>query len=121
MRGIIVLSLALAGLAGQSLAQAPDSVITKPNWAQLPNARDIVEYMPNAARQGVSGRATINCRVTKAGRLRDCSVLNETPEGLGFGAAAVKMAVKFRMKPQALDGRPVDGGVVILPIVFKAN
>ena len=48
-----------------------------------------------------------------------CIVVSEEPNALGLGAAALKLAPCYKLAP-TLDGRPVDGGVVRLPINFGA-
>jgi protein TonB len=55
------------------------------------------------------------------GKLESCNVTSEDPSGLGFGAAALKMASLFQMKPETRDGEPVAGASVTVPIVFKLN
>lgn len=119
MRRIVVLGLALVALAGPGLAESPAPRITRPDWAELPSAAVIAQFMPQAARRGDGGKALIQCKVTRAGRLKDCTLVSETPPGEGFGAAALKMAGKFKMKPKTLDGAPVAGGVVRIPIAFN--
>jgi protein TonB len=96
------------------------SVITKPDWARKPTADDMARYYPDRAqRMEVAGRATIACTVTAKGSLEGCSVVSENPADYQFGDAALKLSKLFRMKPKTLDGAPVDGGQITIPIVFQ--
>ena len=68
---------------------------------------------------GLAGATELNCSVTKSGELSDCIVVKETPEGFGFGEAAIRMAPEFLMRPQSLDGSPVGGAKVTIPLRFR--
>lgn len=111
-------------LGGAALAQGggPNAEITRPNWLKRPTADDIAAVFPaEARRRGTDGRATIGCSVTVEGTLARCTVVEETPPGLGYGFAALALAPQFRMTPASQDGKPVGGGTVRIPIVFKTG
>lgn len=70
-----------------------------------------------AWRDGKGGRAVIGCTVSVQGALHGCTVVSETPAGLGFGAAAIALTPQLLMKPATVDGKPVASNVRV-PINF---
>lgn len=101
-----------------------DQVVTNPDWVKTPNADDLSRSYPAAAMaEGASGRATIECKIAIEGNLYGCRVISEEPEGMGFGPATVSVAPLFRMKPPMLDGKPMTGASVRVPLrwVFKGG
>lgn len=102
-----------------SAEAAPRALITNPDWLERPNGETLSQHYPAlASALGIHGLATISCSVDKMGRLVDCTAMDDLPKDLGFGAAAIAMSASFRMKPQTLNGEPVDGGSVRIPIRF---
>jgi len=124
--GLIAAAQAWAALAQTSPPQgeappAPKPVI-RPNWEKIPQVDQFLHYYPERAmRLGISGKATIQCRVNKDGGVFDCQIVSEEPADAGFGAAAVKLSPYFKMKTRTPDGTPVDGGTVRIPIVFNID
>jgi TonB family protein len=106
----------LAALAIFTPAFAQDRAA---DWLKRPTADDLLAVWPaRAYQQHKSGKATIGCIVTVQGTLRDCKVLEETPEGAGFGGAALALSTQFLMRPAMEAGAPVESTVRI-PIDFK--
>jgi TonB family protein len=96
------------------------TVITNPDWIRKPSGGDVDALYPMSAQRGrVNGRAVIGCSVAATGLLEDCAVIDESPAGFGFGAAALKMSRSFQMRPQTRDGVPVSGAQVSIPINFN--
>lgn len=75
-------------------------------------------YPHQAALGRKMGRVILACTVDGQGKLIDCHTEDEIPIGEGFGEAALKMAHLFQMAPMTLNGEPVSGGTVQIPIVF---
>jgi TonB family protein len=97
-------------------------VITRPDWSHRPDADALARYFPAFANfLGLGGLARMVCLVNTEGELRDCKIVSEKPTGLGFGEAAIKMAPEFKMRPETLDGAPVSGASVTIPINFAAS
>jgi TonB family protein len=119
--GLVALALSTSALALASDVVARASVITRPEWLEKPTGDDMERFFPAKARAAsMSGRATITCTVTAEGLLKGCVATKETPEGYGFGEAAVSLGAIFRLKPKLVDGQPVEGGTITMPIVFQA-
>jgi TonB family protein len=110
---------ARAAVAGGPKVTVPIrwAMVTSPDWLTIPNGENFYQNYPSRGmEEGVAGAARVRCQIKADGRLADCFVVSETPLGFGFGAATVKLARYFRMRPMMLDGKPVDGAVVEVPV-----
>ncbi|MFM8821466.1 MAG: energy transducer TonB [Phenylobacterium sp.] len=113
--------LALGMVIGSPPALAEQAVDKAPNWKRAPSQQDFLSVFPKAAMDaGVDGKVRLTCRVTITGLLTGCSVLSETPPGLGFGQAALAIAPQMLMTQAIKDGKPVEFEAITIPINFEA-
>lgn len=97
-------------LWGVASAQEPprDAPLT---WLQQPTGEDLVKHYPEAATvQSVEGVATIECMLETDASLR-CVVTAESPQGWGFGDAAMRISQEFRVQPAIQNGQPQRGRI----------
>lgn len=86
-------------------------------WAsEQPSARDFRDTYPQRAlAEGVEGLVYLDCLITDTYRL-DCTIKSETPEGYGFGEAAMRLSQLYVASPE--DTRIVIGRRVRVPIRY---
>lgn len=95
----------------------PFSLITRPDWLVRPTPQQLAGFFPRGAKT-TSGRVSLSCTVLSDTTVSNCHVTEETPEGQGFGEAALKASKTFRMSPQTVDGEPTDRGSVSTVLNF---
>lgn len=120
--GRVVIPIILNAPPPNSMDARPGQIITRPDWKRRPTAADLKRvYPPRAKAEHVEGRVRLKCDVSLEGRLVRCQTSEETPEGYGFGEAAIQLADVMRMTPVKVDGKPSEGGTINMPIVFRPD
>ncbi len=76
------------------------------------------QFPRRAQSRGVSGYAVIKVIITTTGGVRDPVLVEEDPEGYGFGRAALKAAEKLKYNPRVIDGVPQEVPDVIYKFSF---
>lgn len=78
-------------------------------WAKRPSPEDIGAAYPAKAGDAVVASAQLHCQVTAKGALTGCKVAHELFAGRGLGAAALSLAPKFQLSPEAIPpGKVAD-------------
>ena len=62
------------------------------------------QYPRRAQTRGKEGYAVVQVIITTVGGVRDPILIEEWPEGWGFGRSAVKAAKKLKYNPRVVDG-----------------
>jgi periplasmic protein TonB len=87
---------------------------------QMPTVGQFMRfYPPKAMRAEVTGAVVLRCTVSAELKPDSCAVVSEDPAGYDFGAAAVRLASLFKLKPKTADGLSVVGGVWQTRIAFR--
>lgn len=120
---IAAMALAAPAMAKHHAGDPPRrAVITNPDWVRYPKSVDLFRLYPQAAAaQHVAGRTKALCHVLADGALDACVVTEECPQGYGFGRATLTAAQDFQMRPKTVDGVPVEGGTVLVPMTWTLD
>jgi TonB family protein len=94
------------------------TTITRPDWVRVPTNDELIHYIPSSAAAN-GGRTLLHCYVTNRGLMDRCSVMNEAPTGHGYGGAALALTELFVMRPMTVDGQPVGGADINIPIKWE--
>ncbi|HEY1072010.1 hypothetical protein [Brevundimonas sp.] len=110
-----LLGAVLLAAGDPSSAQAAErktaTVVVNPSWRTPPEAT-IEDYPAFALSIGVPGLVAVECVTTTLGLVKDCKAVRETPGGLGFGPAAIEIAMRGRISPRRVDGVATDSRIV---------
>lgn len=111
MRRIAMTVAALAALTACTTNPAIRSDVVVPSgftqangetfrWLATPGGRDLLDvYPPAAMQQELEGYAVLDCVFLDTGRIGDCQIIQESPVGSGFGAAALRLVDRYRYDP----------------------
>jgi TonB family protein len=100
-------------MAGVVAAQS-GKIIDHPDWLQAGDPGKLGDLFPEKAKAAGlnTGRVVLDCVADSGGRMTACHVLSEDPAALGFGDAALKLAVTMAIAPKGQDGQSVEGANV---------
>lgn len=77
------------------------------------------QYPRRAQTRGKEGYAVVEVIITTTGGVRDPKMIEEWPEGWGFGRAALKAANKLKYNPRVVDGVPQEVPGVLYKFTFQ--
>lgn len=111
-------------------------------WKTYPTGDQALDYYPDTALdKAIPGSATLECRWDEKGRITDCDILKEAPEGYGFGDSTRRLLMVYgtvdlektaKLPPEkrtikiryhwTLEGDDVmDGMIIIKPTLGDAQ
>ena len=79
------------------------------------------QYPRRAQTRGKGGYAVIEVIITTTGGVRDPKMIEEVPEGWGFGRAALKAADKLKYNPRVVDGVGQEVSGVLYKFTFQMD
>lgn len=94
------------------------ALINNPPWIRTPSAADVKAAYPPQAASVAGGTASVRCDFQSNGQTRTCVVRQVSPEGLGFGEAAQKLAAGFVINARPLDAATLQLVNADIPFTF---
>ena len=77
------------------------------------------QYPRRAQTRAKEGYAVVEVIITTTGGVRDPKLIEEWPEGWGFGRSALKASNKLKYNPRVVDGVPQEVSGVMYKFSFK--
>lgn len=99
------------------LGEAPP-VVGKPTWATIPTGEQLRSAFAGL-KVNDTVRVALSCNVAPGGQVAQCALASEEPAGAGIGAAALALAPAFRLSTWTVEGLPVIGGTVKIPLRYE--
>ena len=121
------LACVAAALAGAAVAQPnvpdsppPERVLSQKDVTFEPFHPDpSMHFYPDGARERfIKGEVFLICDISDGGAL-SCAVESEDPPKFGFGASAMDIFSRMRVKPTTKSGAPVAGRKVRVDMKFN--
>jgi hypothetical protein len=99
----------------EDMASGGMVTVSRPGaWAVRPTYAEVQAAKPKGVVE--NGYVTVRCAALPDGALKDCIVTWEEPKGLGFGAAGLALAPRFRLTPEMaqIAATPLGGAAFML-------
>lgn len=101
----------LAHIPKNPFADQPPTTSTEPvtdvQWARQPRAT-ADDFPARALEREISGSAVLSCTSRVDGSVANCRVVSETPAGMGFGRAAIRVVQRAQLSPVSVDAMTRD-------------
>jgi len=103
------------------MLQPGQTVTGSPSLMAIPTNLELGAAFPRPARRAGVGqsRAAMDCTVAPGGSLSSCTVVRESPTGVGVAAGAMQLAPKYKVSLWSSDGLPVIGSTVRVPVSYE--
>ena len=107
------------GLAKESDIPIPVTGNHEPDWKRKPTLEQMAAFYPvEALKARVTGLALLSCKVEINGLVSECNIISETPNGYGFGNAALKVVRISEFIPKIVNGVATPG-LIRVPMNFQ--
>ncbi|MDB5470917.1 MAG: TonB family protein [Caulobacter sp.] len=93
----------------------PGDKVEEPDWLTKPDGAETLKYYPDiVSDRSISGSVVLNCLISDRGKVESCEIERESPYGLGFGDASIKLLkAKGWFKPRKINGKAVESEVKV--------